>query len=270
MYLANLRTVRCTGMLLALWNPVIMNGACVAQLLIVLELIRAMQGSQAQMNDCLRLFHFYVQHCWGTRCDVVHYRPNVQAPLFCYQLETSLRLPVVIKSILDDARKHHRSAQQMAAWIKVNLRGLWQRYAQDLERKCGSGTILFAKGDLIQLIKNAGGFEQQAPLWDSPHNLRRMAEMQVEVLAHRMQLGATTRLYGGLVTGQFATPGGIGTPGQPRKFYATLPQLTTLVLYADEDVDAMFFRHFKLGMARLELGQFIITMGGDVDMTKVG
>ncbi len=72
------------------------------------------------------------------------------------------------------------------------------------------------------------------------------------------------------MTGQYATPGGIGTVGQPRKFYAPLPQLTMLVLYADEDVDAMFFRHFKLGMPRLELGQFIIAMGGDVDMSKVG
>ncbi len=80
----------------------------------------------------------------------------------------------------------------MAAWIKMNLWGLRQRYAQELEWKCGTGTILFAKGDLYQVIKNAGGFEQQALLWDSPHNLRQMAGMQNEVLVHRMQLGATT------------------------------------------------------------------------------
>ncbi len=58
--------------------------------------------------------------------------------------------------------------------------------------------------------------------------------------------------------------------GQPKKFYAPLPLLTTLVLYAEEDVDAMIFQHFKLGMSRFELGQYLITMGADVDMTKVG
>ncbi len=82
-----------------------MNGTCVAQLLIVLERICAMQNSQEQMIDCLRLFFCYVLHHWGTRCDVVRYRPNVQAPLFCYQLEAAMRLPVVIKSILDTTRK---------------------------------------------------------------------------------------------------------------------------------------------------------------------
>ncbi len=133
-----------------------------------------------------------------------------------------------------------------------------------------TGTILFAKGDPYQLIKNAGGFEQQAPLWDSPYNLQRMAEMQNDMLMRRTQLGATNRLYGGLVTGQYAIPGGIGSVRQPRKFYAPLPQLTILVLFADEDVDAMIFRHFKLGMPRLELGQYLIGVGGDVDMSKVG
>ncbi len=122
----------------------------------------------------------------------------MQAPLFCYQLEMSLCMPVVVQSILADARKHNRPVQQMAAWVVMNLWGLRQRYAQELERRCGTGTILFAKGDLFQLIKNAGGFEQQVALWDSPYNLQRMAEMQNEVLVCRSQLGATTRLYGGL------------------------------------------------------------------------
>ncbi len=58
--------------------------------------------------------------------------------------------------------------------------------------------------------------------------------------------------------------------GQPKKFYAPLPLLTMLVLHAEEDVDAMIFRHFKLGMSKFELGQFLIMAGGDVDMTKVG
>ncbi len=164
--------VRCTGMLHPLWSPVIMNGACVAQLLAVLECICAMQNTQEQMLDCLRLFFCYVQHRWGMRCDVVHYRPNVQAPLFCYQLEAAMRLPVVVRSILSAARKERRPAQQVAAWVVMNYCGLRQRYAQDLELKCGTGAILFIKGDLYQLIKNAGGFEQQGQLWDSPHNLR--------------------------------------------------------------------------------------------------
>ncbi len=94
--------------------------------------------------------------------------------------------------------------------------------------------------------------------------------MQDEVLARRSQLGTTTRLYGGLVSGQYAELGGIGSAGQPRKFYAPLPQLSMLVLYADEDVDAMISRHFKVGMPRLELGQFMIAHGADVDLSKVG
>ncbi len=201
---------------------------------------------------------------------MVRYRPNVQVPLFCYQLEMSMHMTMVIQSIQADARKHNWPAQQMAAWIKINLQGLRQRYAQELERKCSTGTIVFAKGDLYQLIKNAGGFKQRSALWDSPYNLQRMAEMQNDMLVHHTQLGATTRLYGGLVASQYATPGGIGTVGQPRKFYALLPQLTTLVLYTDEDVDAMIFRHFKLGMPRLELGQYLIASGADMDMSKVG
>ncbi len=101
-----------------------------------------------------------------------------------------MRMPVVIQSVLNDARKHNRPAQQMAAWIKTNERGLMQCYAQDLEKKCGTGTILFAKGDLYQLIKNVGGFEQQSTLWDSPYNLQRMAEMQNDMLMRHTQLGA--------------------------------------------------------------------------------
>ncbi len=204
------------------------------------------------------------------QCDMVCYRPNVQAPLFCYQLEVAMRLMVTIRSIQTDARKHDQPAEQISAWIKMNQRGLRQRYTHELEKKCGTGTILFAKGDLFQLIQNAGGFEQQGPLWDSPYNLQRMAEMQNDVLVHRNKLGAITRLYGGLVAGQYATPGGPGSVGQPKKFYALLLMLTTLVLYAEEDVDAMIFWHFKLGMSRFELGQYLITLGGDVDMTKVG
>ncbi len=71
-----------------------MNGACVAQILMVTDKIQKTQYSQEEMIDCYRLFHCYMQHRWGTRCDVICYRPNVQAPLFCYELEASMRLLV--------------------------------------------------------------------------------------------------------------------------------------------------------------------------------
>ncbi len=76
----------------------------------------------------------------------------MQAPLFCYQLEVAMCLMVTIRSIQTDARKHNRPAEQISAWIKMNQWGLRQHYAQELEKKCGTGTILFAKGDLFQLI----------------------------------------------------------------------------------------------------------------------
>ncbi len=138
-----------------------------------------------------------------------------------------MHLGVLIQNVLDEARKQNRPAQQMVAWIQINKRGLRMCYAQDLERKCRTGSILFSRGDLFQLIKTVGGFEQHSILWDSPHNLQRMAEMQNEVLARRTQLGAINQLYGGLVTGQYATAGRIGTAGQPKKFYVPLPQLPT-------------------------------------------
>ncbi len=31
--------------------------------------------------------------------------------------------------------------------------------------------------------------------------------------------------------------------------------------YDEEDVDAMIYKHFKLGMSKFELGQFLITLG---------
>ncbi len=91
-----------------------------------------------------------------------------------------------------------------------------------------------------------------------------------DVLVHNSKMGATTQLYGGLVTDQYIVLGGPGSLGQPKKFYALLPLLTMLVFYAEEDVDAMIFQHFKLGMSKFELGQFLITLGGEVDLTKVG
>ncbi len=95
----------------------------------------------------------------------------MQALLFCYELEASMRLLVTIDSIQALAHDSGKDATQVASWVKINLWGLQQRYAQELEKKCGMGTILFAKGDLIQLIRNVGDFDLQGCLWDSLHNL---------------------------------------------------------------------------------------------------
>ncbi|MCP4547130.1 MAG: hypothetical protein GY835_11745, partial [bacterium] len=124
------------------------------------------------MNARNRLFYCYLEHRWQTRCDVVRYIPNMQAPMFCYQMELALHFPVVIDSVRQEAAKMRRPADQMMAWIQMNLCGLLQRYAQEFEKKCGMGATVFCKGDLFQLIKNAGGFEQNTALWDSPFNLR--------------------------------------------------------------------------------------------------
>ncbi|MCP4548021.1 MAG: hypothetical protein GY835_16270, partial [bacterium] len=247
-----------------------MNGACVAQIFTALERIRNTLCSQGQMNECHRLLYCYIEHRWGTRGDVKCFHPNIQAQMFCYQFEPALRLAAVLDSIQREADKNRQPCKQMIAWIRINKRGLLQRYAQEFERKCGTGTIIYCKGDLFQLIKNAGGFVQNENLWDSPRNLRRMFGMQNETLARHEQLGAITRLYGGEVSGQYVLASSFGTEGHPKKFYAPLPKLSMLELYADEDVSAMVGRHFKLGMPRLELGQFLIANGADVDITKEG
>ncbi len=54
--------VRCTGKLAPLWSLVMMNGACVAQLLIVTDMIKQTQHMQQEMNNSYRLFHCYIHH----------------------------------------------------------------------------------------------------------------------------------------------------------------------------------------------------------------
>ncbi len=132
------------------------------------------------------------------------------------------------------------------------------------------GTILFAKGDLIQLIRNVGDFDLQGCLWDSLHNLRRLAEMRNDVLACRSALSTFTRMYGALVPDNYVVAGGPGSPGQPKKFYALLPLLTTVQVMDDEEVDALIEWHFKTGMSKFQLGQFLILLGCEVDLTKLG
>ncbi len=50
------------GKLAALWSLVIMNGACVAQMLKVMDMIKLMQHMQQEMNDSYHLFHCYIHH----------------------------------------------------------------------------------------------------------------------------------------------------------------------------------------------------------------
>ncbi len=128
------------------------------------------------------LFYCYVNHRWGMWCDVIWYAANVQAPLFCYQLEAAMRLRITVSSIQEDAQRHGIVADQIASWVCINERALHQRYAQELEEKCTLGMVIFAKGDLILLIRKVGEFDWHGPLWDSLDNLQRMAEMQDNML----------------------------------------------------------------------------------------
>ncbi len=94
-----------------------MNGAWVTQMLKVMDTIKLTQHMQQEMIDSYRLFHCYIHHQWGMRCDVVHYQANVQVPLFCYQVEAAMRLRITIESIQEDAWQHNRDAAQVASWV---------------------------------------------------------------------------------------------------------------------------------------------------------
>ncbi len=39
-----------------------MNGTCIAQLLIVMDMIKQTQHRQQEMNDSYHLFHCYIHH----------------------------------------------------------------------------------------------------------------------------------------------------------------------------------------------------------------
>ncbi len=97
-----------------------------------------------------------------------------------------------------------------------------------------------------------------------------MSEMQNDMLQHCNALFTFTRLYGGMVSPEYVIQGGPGSPGQPKKFYALLPLLPTVLAHDEEDVDAMIDRHFKLGMSKFELDQFLIALGCEVDLSKFG
>ncbi len=51
------------------------------------------------------------------------------------------------------------------------------------------------------------------------------------------------------------------SPGQLKKFYAPLPLLPTVEAMDEE-------RHFKVGMSKFKLGQFLILLRCEVDLTK--
>ncbi len=46
-----------------------------------------------------------------------------------------MRLLVTIQSIQSEAAKNGKIADQIASWIKMNLRGIRQRYALELKKK---------------------------------------------------------------------------------------------------------------------------------------
>ncbi len=128
--------------------------------------------------------------------------------------------------------------------------------------------IIFAKGDLMALIQKEGDFDRRGPLWDSPHNLQKMAEMQDAVLARCKD--TFTRLYGGLVPPMYAIEGGPGSPGQPVKFYALVLVLLIVDPFDEEEVNILIDQHFHIGMSKFELGQFLIKLGCNVNLTKFG
>ncbi len=187
-------------------------------------LLKNMRNSQQECLNGLLLFFNYVEHRWFMCCKVTRFMANVQALLVCYQLEVDMHLEVTINSILEEARKKGLVADQMAAWVHINEWSICQRYAQKLEEECSSGMVLFAKGDIIMCIKQAGGFFREGILYNSDCNLEQMVVMQDEVLEHRK--GTFTRLYGGLVPPEYVVDGGPGSPNQLPKFYAPVPILS--------------------------------------------
>ncbi len=90
-----------------------MNGACIAQMLKVTELLKNTCHMQQELLNSLRLFFCYVNHRWGMWCNVVQFATNVQAPLFCYQLEAAMRLCIMVNSIQEDAQRHGMVADRV-------------------------------------------------------------------------------------------------------------------------------------------------------------
>ncbi len=56
----------------------------------------------------------------------------------------------------------------------------------------------------------------------------------------------------------YAIEGGPGSPGQLVKFYTPVPVLSIVDPFDEEEVDGLIDRHFRIGMSKFELGQFLI------------
>ncbi len=65
-------------------------------------------------------------------------------------------------------------------------------------------------------IKKAGDFFREGLLFDLDYNLRKMVEMQDQMLECRK--GTFKHLYGGLVLPEYAVDGGPGSANQLPKF----------------------------------------------------
>ncbi len=79
-----------------------------------------------------------------------------------------------------------------------------------------------------------------------------------------------TCLYRGLVPPMYAVEGGPESPSQLAKFYAPVPVLPIVDPFDEEEVGILIDRHFRIGMSEFELGQFLIKLRCNVDLTKFG
>ncbi len=129
--------IHCTGVKLPLWSPLLINGACMAQIIKVMELLKLSPYMQMEWLDCLRCFFNYLMHHWYMRCDMTQRHPNVQVPLHIFQLEFEMHFQHMLDSILTQAAKIGQSADEMIAWVCINECRLRQRYAQKLEEEYG-------------------------------------------------------------------------------------------------------------------------------------
>ncbi len=59
-------------------------------------------------------------------------------------------------------------------------------------------------------------------------------------------------------------------PGQPKKSYTPVPVLPIVDFIDEDEVDTLIERHFRTGMSKFELGQFLIMLGCKVNLTKFG
>ncbi len=151
--------------------------------------------------------------------------------------------------------------------IRINENGIHQRNAQRMEEKYSEGPRVYLKEDIIQLMKEIGGFFSQAPLMDICFNLHQMSTMQQQQLVSRAS--TFTHLYGGMALTECALVNGPGSPGQPPKFYAPLPLLPQMGDMDPDELREDIMHFFRMGMPRLDLGRYLIRLGCPIDLRKV-